>query len=615
MSTARSRRLGVIAVALGALLILPASAFAAAGGRTLQGTLVAAHGETSADPAKAKSIWKDTLVTASGKVTLSFASKRPQGFYNGAKVRVRGTMNGATLKVGTGKADAQVTEGAVVAAPSTKKVAVLLIKFNAGDPEPYTIAGTQGTIFSNPDSVAGYFSEQSYGQLTMTGDVFGYYTISIDAAACNYTDIGNKARAAAAAAGVDLSSYTQIQYVHNYLSSCGWAGLAYVPGRDSWINQYQGLRVSGHELSHNFGVHHASTTSCSVGGVRVTLSANSADCTSSEYGDPFSIMGSANTRHTNNQQLASLTWLSGGSLQTVSTAGTYQLASADLASAAPPRAVRVPRGSTGTYFYLELRSPTGAYFDNFSPSDPAVTGVSIRIAYDWGTIIQSQLLDTTPGTGGYGDAPLAVGQSFWDPLSGVTITTVSVSGGVATVNVSWGADTTAPSTPTNLNASSTGTNTARLTWTASTDNIGVAGYRVSRDGGAPTTVSSTFFDDSGLTPGQTYGYTVVAFDANGNTSGVASKSWTQPIPDTTRPSTVVLSGAKTKAKVTLSWTVATDNVGVVGYRVYRNGALAATTTSRTWSEPLKKGTTNYTVKAYDAAGNEALVSNTYTTVK
>src|SRR6185369_3713496 len=208
-------------------------------------------------------------------------------------------------------------------------------------------------------------------------------------------------------------------------------------------------------------------------------------------------------------------------------------------------------------------------------------------------------LDTTPATGSYNDAPLQVGQSFYDPLSGVTITTVSVSSGVATVNVSWGADSTPPSTPTNVNVASTGATTARVTWTGSTDNVGVAGYRVSRDGGSPVTVTSTSFDDTGLTGGQTYQYTVVAFDATGNTSGVASKSWTQPIPDTTKPTTVVLSGTATKSKVTLSWTVASDagGSGLAGYHVFRNGVLVATTTTRTWSEPVKKGTTLYTVKA------------------
>jgi hypothetical protein len=617
MST-RPRPLGVLAAALGALLLLPGSVFAGSAARTLQGTLVTVHGETTDDPATMQSIWRDTLVTANGKVTLSFSGKRPAGFFNGAKVRVTGTMSGSTLKVGGNKADAQVTQNTVVAAPSAKKLAVLLIKFADTDPEPYTIAGTQGTIFSNPDSVANYFAEESYGQLTMTGDVFGYFVISTNTAACDYTDIGNKARAAATAAGIDLSQYTQIQYVHNYLSSCGWAGLAYVPGRDSWINQYQGLRVSGHELSHNLGVHHASTMSCTVGGVRVTLSANSADCTSSEYGDPFSIMGSGSTRHTHNQQLASLTWLSGGALQTVSTTGTYQLASSDLSSSAAPRAVRVPRGSTGTWFYLELRSPTGSYFDTFGPSDPAVTGVSIRLSYDWSTIIQSQLLDTTPDTSSYSDAPLQVGQSFTDPLSGVTITTVSVSGGVATVNVSWGPDGIAPSTPTNVGVASTGATTAQVTWSASTDNVGVAGYRVYRDNVLRGTVTTPSFNDSGLTGGQSYSYAVEAFDASGNTSGQATKSWTQPIPDTTAPSKVTVTATLTKSKVTLKWGASTDNVGgsgLAGYHVYRNGSLVATTTSLTWSDSLRKGTFTYTVAAFDKAGNESLLSNPIVTKK
>jgi len=614
MSTARSRRLALLAVALGALLILPGSVFAGSASRTLQGTLVAAHGDNfAANPANSKSIWHDTLVTANGKVTLAFSGARPEGFYNGARVRVTGTVSGNTLRVGKGKADAQVVTAAA-AATGQKKLAVLLLKFADTDPEPYTVAGARGVIFDNANSVANYFAEESYGLMTVTGDVFGYFVISVDTSQCNYTDVGNKARAAATAAGVDLSQYTQIQYVHNSLP-CGWAGLAYLPGRDSWLNQALNLRVSSHELSHSFGVHHASTMNCSEGGVRVTLSASSSSCTSSEYGDPFTVMGSASTRHTHSQQLASLGWITGGNLQTITTAGTYTVGAAEDVNAAAPRGVRIPRGGTSTWFYLELREPFGSSFDNFSPSDPAVTGVSIRISYDWGTVVQSQLLDTTPGTSTYTDAPLQAGQTFWDPLSGVTITTVSVANGVATVDVSWGSDGVAPSTPANLAVSATGASAARVSWSASTDNVGVAGYRVSRDGSLLGTTSSTFFDDSGLNPDQTYTYTVEAFDAAGNTSGAASKSWTQPATDTQAPTKVTLSGSKTKSKVSLSWTASTDNVGVAGYRVYRNGKLVATTTARTWSEALKRGTTNYIVVAFDAAGNVSPNSNTYTTVK
>src|SRR6185503_20280565 len=204
---------------------------------------------------------------------------------------------GRTFAVGAAQADAQ-TMVAAAAATGPRKIAVLLLKFAASDPEPYTTAQAQQVIFSNANSVANYFAEESYGLMTVTGDVFGYYTISINTSTCDYTDIGNKARAAATAAGVNLGNYTQIQYVHNYLGACGWSGLAYVPGQDSWLNQALNLRVSSHELSHNFGVHHASTMSCVDGGVRVQLSATSANCSSSEYGDPFSVMGSATTRHT-----------------------------------------------------------------------------------------------------------------------------------------------------------------------------------------------------------------------------------------------------------------------------------------------------------------------------
>jgi len=667
MSAARPHRLTIVTAIIGLALLLPSATFAAGSTRTLSGTLVVAHGERITASGASEPVWYDSLVTASGKVTLSFKGTRPAGFLNGAKVRVSGTMAGGTLAVGRNKADASVQ---TVAAASTgpRKLAVLLLKFADTDPEPYTVSQAQGVIFGNANSVANYFADESYGLMTVTGDVFGYFVISINTSACDYTDIGNKARAAATAAGVNLANYTQIQYVHNFLSACGWSGLAYVPGQDSWLNQALGLRVSAHELSHNFGVHHASTMSCTVGGVRVTLSANAADCSSSEYGDPFSVMGGAQSYHTHNQQLASMGWITGGNLQTITTGGNYSVGAAENVNATAPRGVRVPRGN-GTWFYLELRQPFGTQFDSFGAADPVVTGVTIRLSYDWTTIIQSQLLDTTPATGSYWDAPLQSGNSFYDALSGVTITTVSVTGGVATVNVSWGPDSIAPSTPTNLVGTSTGTNTARLTWSASTDNVGVtittvsvtggvatvnvswgpdsiapstptnlvgtstgtnttrltwsastdnvgvAGYRVSRNGGSPSTVTSTSYDDSGLTPGVTYTYTVVAFDASGNSSGTATKVWTQPIPDTTSPTQVTLTKATSKAKVTLSWTASYDLVGVAGYRVYRNGVLAATTTSRSWSEPIRKGTTAYYVVAFDAAGNVSPNSNGQTTVK
>ena len=389
-----------------------------------------------------------------------------------------------------------------------------------------------------------------------------------------------------------------------------------MPGRDSWLNQALGLRVSAHELSHNYGVHHASTMSCADNGVRVTLSATAANCSSSEYGDPFSVMGSASTRHTHSQQLATMGWITGSGLQTITTSGTYTVGATENSGATAPRSVRIARGN-GTWFYLDLRQPSGSSFDNFSPSDPAVTGLTIRISQDWSTIIQSQLLDTTPATSTYNDAPLAVGASFYDPLSGVTVTDVSITNGVATVNVAWGADTIAPSTPGNPQVAATGASTARFTWTASTDNVAVAGYHVYRDTILLGSTSATQWNDANLVPLTTYAYSVVAYDAGGNSSGTATTSFLMSQPDTTAPTvpTNLHATSTTKAKVTMAWTASTDAVGVAGYRIYRNGTLAATVTTLSWSDTRQRLATTYSVVAFDAAGNASGQSNVITVAK
>ncbi|MFZ6010673.1 MAG: GEVED domain-containing protein [Bacteroidota bacterium] len=92
-----------------------------------------------------------------------------------------------------------------------------------------------------------------------------------------------------------------------------------------------------------------------------------------------------------------------------------------------------------------------------------------------------------------------------------------------TVNIQPGvADTQAPSTPTNLAASGITQTSANLSWTASTDNVGVTGYEVRVSGvlnGSPT---GTTYSLTGLTAGTTYAVTVRAKDAAGNASADAS---------------------------------------------------------------------------------------------
>ncbi len=91
----------------------------------------------------------------------------------------------------------------------------------------------------------------------------------------------------------------------------------------------------------------------------------------------------------------------------------------------------------------------------------------------------------------------------------------------AYVEMIWGSpvpDNQAPTAATNLTAQNPTSNTISLSWTASTDNIGVIGYDVYANGTLKTTVSGTSTTVPGLTPSTLYSFYVIARDAAGNSS-------------------------------------------------------------------------------------------------
>jgi chitodextrinase len=183
----------------------------------------------------------------------------------------------------------------------------------------------------------------------------------------------------------------------------------------------------------------------------------------------------------------------------------------------------------------------------------------------------------------------------------------------ASVSVTTGtpADTTPPSQPTGLTGVPSGSTGVNLSWIASTDKVGVTGYIVTRDGVQVGTPTATSFADTGLTAGTTHSYTVVARDAAGNLSTAASVSVT--ISDTVAPSQpgAFTAIATSSVQVSLSWTASTDNVGVTGYIVSRNGVQIATPTARTLTDSgLTPSTTYaYTVVARDAANNRSTAAS------
>ncbi len=83
-------------------------------------------------------------------------------------------------------------------------------------------------------------------------------------------------------------------------------------------------------------------------------------------------------------------------------------------------------------------------------------------------------------------------------------------------------DTEAPSTPVGLKATAVSANQVNLSWTASSDNIGVAGYRIIRNGILIGSVYGTTYSDTGLAANTTYSYHVLAYDASRNSSNHSS---------------------------------------------------------------------------------------------
>ncbi|HVT08251.1 MAG TPA: fibronectin type III domain-containing protein, partial [Polyangia bacterium] len=187
---------------------------------------------------------------------------------------------------------------------------------------------------------------------------------------------------------------------------------------------------------------------------------------------------------------------------------------------------------------------------------------------------------------------------------------------------SVGPDSQPPTAPTNLLATAPSTTQVNLSWTASTDDVGVVGYLVERCqgancatfgqvGGAP----STSYQDPGLTPSATYTYRVRAIDAAGNRSAYSNVvSVTPSNPDTTPPTapSSLMAMATSPTQIALSWTAATDNMAVSSYLIERCQGAGCATFAQVGTSPaamfadlgLAQGTSySYRVRASDAAGN------------
>jgi Metallo-peptidase family M12B Reprolysin-like len=507
-----------------------------------------------------------------------------------------------------------------------RKVVVILVKVGS-QPAPGNVDAIRNIIFTGPNSANAFVQQETFGQLSLTGklrsdgDIYGPYPVTMTPNVCDPGAWGTDAeKAFKTATGLDAETWDNVVFVFQAaFTLCPFTGQGEIGqlgtgARHVWINAVLSngvptTSVVAHELGHNFGVDHAGALNCDAGSGRTPFTVGCAESEMStladEYGDPFDVMGTGAREESAYHRWES-GWLPSASVQTVLRSGTYLLAPVETASKAV-QLLEVPRSAYTPSYWLDFRQPLAGWFDTFLPTDPVVNGVTIRYANSsiMAHPAKSWLIDTTPGTTTFDDAPLGVGQTYSEPAQGVSITTLAVSplGALVKITIANGGDSTPPGPPTDASASLVA-GTLQLTWAGATDDSGpVQHFLVYRNGTQIADVYDTSATDPTPLAGST-SYDIVAIDPAGNQSTPARVLVT--IADSAPPSAPTgLVASLTGPTVHLSWSPAVDNVGVASYEVDRDGESIATGLQATaLSDPgLTPGTHTYAVRAVDAAGN------------
>jgi chitodextrinase len=281
--------------------------------------------------------------------------------------------------------------------------------------------------------------------------------------------------------------------------------------------------------------------------------------------------------------------------------------------------VTVTAGNTTTQNFTLTSSDTQAPSVPTNLAATAVSGTQINLTWTASTdnvgvtgykIYRGGTQIGTSTTASYSDTTCASYTSYT-----YTVSAYDAAGNNSAQSTSAGAttwDTTAPSVPTNLGATVISPTQVNLAWTASTDNVGVTGYKIYRDGVQIGTSATVAYSDMTAAPGNTYSYQVSAYDARANesaksTAAIAITSDTVAPSAPTNLGTTVIS----QTQINLTWTASTDNVGVTGYKVFRDSVQIGTSATAAYSDTTCQSYTTYTytVSAYDAAGNNSTLSN------
>lgn len=327
------------------------------------------------------------------------------------------------------------------------KVAAVLLTFNPPYDEAVgTVEKTLANVFTkgigdnNGASANSFFKDASYqrfwfvGHNDPAGDVFGPVALpfTTGSESCAYADWAEKAEELLGST-FDPANYDFIFYY--FSGPCKSRGRPEWSPRSAMIGGLA-IRATGHEGGHALGWNHASSYGCvdDSGGQVAGVSDN---CSFVEYGDPFEVMGIQGQEPPNMQKRGLLGWLEPSNTQTAMEGGAFHISFMEPATAAV-QVLRIPRMVTATsveqFLYVDVRQDIPA-------DDP---GVMLRLAPPYNQSGRSYLLDMHPDPGTmtfteemFEDAPLSVGETFTDPITGISVNleTIDTSGATVVVEV------------------------------------------------------------------------------------------------------------------------------------------------------------------------------------
>ena len=464
-----------------------------------------------------------------------------------------------------------------------------------------TAADVASRLFGSAGAtVNNNYRESSRGLVSFSGQAVGPFPINYSSiGSCDYSGWANAANAAAKAAGVDPALYQRVNYVTPANSSCGWSGLAYMPGKQSWVQACGATGVFSHELGHNLSLHHASTPT-------------------SEYGDGSDPMGGASVVDHNGANRTMAGWMPAGSVLDVGITGSYALATVSTnAPAASPQVLRIVKPDTQEYYYVSVRQAVNL---DAGLSSGYLGNVSVH-----------RSTGTLP-TRTYLMQNLADGQAFVDSANGISIANQGVSNGTATVAVGFnggscvrnapalgiapssqtagpGATVTYGVTVTNKNTVYCGTSTFNLTQALPAGFAGAfAAGSLSIGAGASASTNWSVSSSSTVASG-TYAFDASVAEVGGGSSTTAHASDIVYV-DTTAPSLTItspLANSTVNGRVSIIAT-ASDATGINWVEFYVDGVLIGRDTGSPYSvnwnaRKANIGLHDIVVKAIDKAGN------------